>query len=321
MTSHVHVPDQQLVLGDALSRVAMAMAVNGSIYYRIEASDPFCMEMSPQAQRVCFHIVLRGTAHLEVAGNPALVVHEGDVILVNGRRRHRLMDLPGRPVESDEEVRRRSGYEEGEPLRIGDGLPTLVMLCGEYTLADHINRLLDALPGALHIPAQQTDNVSLTLALVDRESRAGGQGSRMILDRLSEVVLMQVLRRWLDSHERPTILTAMEDPKIGRAVAEMQARPADPWTVMEMAKVAGMSRTSFALRFRNVVGVSPMKFVVDWRMQLARGFLRDVEVSLDEVSELVGYASQAAFAKAFRKHHGMPPGEFRQGAIADSASG
>ena len=123
--------------------------------------------------------------------------------------------------------------------------------------------------------------------------------------------MVQIVRDWIDAHTDPSTLGALRDPQIGRVISAIQTRPEEGWTVAGIAKVAGMSRTSFAIRFRERVGLTPMRYVTEWRMRVARMLLRDPSIGIAEISERVGYGSQAAFAKAFRECDGLPPGKFR----------
>jgi len=169
----------------------------------------------------------------------------------------------------------------------------------------------------VHFTAQDASStVASTLTLIDRETQGMRPGALTVLDRLSEVVLIQVLRAWLDEHDDARgAMMALRDPRIGKSLAQIHAMPEAAWTVAELARVAAMSRTSFSERFKDLMGIPPMQYLTQWRMGMARTLLLREELTLPEVAQRVGYASQASFSQAFRDAVGLPPGQYRERAL------
>ena len=177
-------------------------------------------------------------------------------------------------------------------------------------------RLVELLPPVIQIDPWQGDGaewIASTLRMVAREAVRPGPGGDIVITRLADVLVVQVIRTWLEADaSRDGWLAALRDPQLGRALAAVHREPSEPWTLARMAGVAGMSRSGFAARFAQLVGEPPMAYVTDWRMQLARSLLRERDASVSEIARRVGYGSEASFGRAFKRAFGAPPGRLRQ---------
>jgi AraC-like DNA-binding protein len=191
------------------------------------------------------------------------------------------------------------------------------LICGFFGCDERpYNPLLTALPAVIHLPAAGTDVASRPLgAMLDiaiREERRGQPGTENVLARLSELMLVEAIRRYLV--ELPTTqcgwLAGLRDPVVGRALEVMHGAPRDPWTIESLGRTIGVSRSVLAARFTGIVGHPPMHYLTLWRMQLASRMLHDGQ-QVTEVAGAVGYESEAAFSRAFKKLMGGPPVQWR----------
>lgn len=160
---------------------------------------------------------------------------------------------------------------------------------------------------------QLDDPLHDVIALLSRELATSTPGQQTVLDRLLDVLLVLAMRACFQrSANAPRWYRASADPRLSPALSAMHADAAHPWTVPELAAVSGLSRAAFARSFQQALGQAPMQYLTDWRMTLARDHLRTGELTLAQIAARTGYASPYAFAAAFRRHHGQPPGQWRQ---------
>jgi AraC-like DNA-binding protein len=201
----------------------------------------------------------------------------------------------------------------------GGGRERATLVCGFLGLdARPFNPLLAALPRVLQVPgsALGPDSwVTTFMRAVVTESNQKRPGGEAVLERMSEMLFVEVLRRYVDSlpAEQTGWLAGMRDPAVGRALALLHASPAEAWTLERLSEQAGLSRSSLHDRFVHFIGQAPMQYLTRWRMQVAAGLLRDSNAKLIEVALDVGYESEAAFSRAFKRAVGVAPGAWRRG--------
>lgn len=312
-------------MDDLLSDVIGALKLRASSYYRAELNGAFALRVPHRPRLVRFHLALRGELQVATASSSERVtVRAGEVFLVTMGAPHTLMDRPGRTPVDLEEAKREVGFRPGDRLRWGEGPHRATLVCGEfYGVTELFHPVFGSLPTLVHAPLEDDDELASLaeiLDLVDRETRNARLGWLAVADRLSEIVMIRVLRSWL--HRHPTALEplgVLRNPSLKKALKAIHSRPEAHWTVQSLAEAAGMSRTSFATEFSERMGTSPMQYLTSWRMEIARSLLHSGDLTLTEVAEQVGYASQASFTKAFREVVGMPPGAYRT-AVARLAS-
>jgi len=203
----------------------------------------------------------------------------------------------------------------------GEGAETQ-LVCGSFRLerAD-AHPLLEFLPPLLHLrPAENAaaEWMEATLRFLARETREARPGTETIVSRLTDVLFVQVLRAWIETapEGRGGWLGALRDRQIGAALAHLHRSPDRGWTNASLAEAVGMSRSRFAARFTALVGEPPLTYLSRWRLETAAGLLGDGALGLAEVAARVGYESEAAFSKAFRRRFGTPPGAYRRRAAA-----
>lgn len=255
-----------------------------------------------------FHLVLDGSCWLVPRRSEPVPLAVGDVVLLYRDVGHGLADRPDTPLS---EV-----AAPGEPTVVAGPGARTALLCGVYEFAhDWTHPLLDGLPDVVHVPAGTDPQVTATVGLLTAELAADADrrpGADALTPALLDALLVYVLRAWLAAHADHGWGTALHDPAVARALDTMHAEPAHPWTVGELGAAAGMSRATFARRFTGSVGEPPLAYLTRWRMITAARALRDTDAPLAAIARTVGYSSEYAFAKAFKRAHGTAPGQYRR---------
>jgi len=293
---------------DLLQEHLIRARASGGVFARSAAMPPWGLRLS--GIQLAVHAVLQGHAWLWTeGGEDPLELTPGDLALVRGGPDHFVACQPGAHCVSPEEFRALHAADEG---RLGVG--GAVFLCGAYRFAGDIGAgLVRALPPVLSLPASIDDPIHGVVTLLSREMAHAEPGQQTVLDRLLDVLVVLGLRTGLArSVSAPAWFRAASDPRLSPALQAMHANPGEPWTVDDLARLSNMSRATFARVFQQALGQAPMKYLADWRMTLARDFLLDQDTPLAEIAERVGYSSLYAFAAAFRRHHGQPPGRWRR---------
>jgi AraC-like DNA-binding protein len=265
----------------------------------------------PATIQLTVHAVLQGHAWLWVDGEEeSLELRPGDLALVRGGQDHFIAHEVGATCVSPEDFRSQHALNEAER-----DPRAAVFLCGAYRFSGDIGAgLVNSLPRMLSIPAHIDDPIHSVVALLSRELSQVEPGRQTVLDRLLDVLVVLGIRTGLASSETaPAWFRGASDPRLSRALQAMHGNTSRPWTVDELARMSNMSRATFARVFQEVLGDAPMRYFTDWRMTVARDLLRTPDIALTDVAERVGYSSMYAFSTAFRRHHGQPPGRWRQG--------
>ena len=312
-----HSPD---VLGQILERTRL----RGQLYCRTVARAPWGLKFPARPAQAALHMVTAGTCWL-FEGGERLQLGPGDVVLLPHGDGHAMADSPRSPREPLEAWMARR--EAGRPKLGGDGVETSV-LCGFFAADSPLaHPVLKMLPARVHLRGadEATRALGPTVALLAREYERGERGATVILSRLLDVVLVQILRAWAD--EQPPggagWLGALRDPTLARAMALMHAEPSRDWDIEELARRAGTSRPTLTRRFAAEVGGGPHAYLTPLRMQEAARLLRESDDSLGAIAERVGYRSEFAFNRAFKREMGEAPGGFRRasppGPLSDSA--
>ncbi|MEM8744039.1 MAG: AraC family transcriptional regulator [Pseudomonadota bacterium] len=305
---------------DALSQILDALRLKGSVYFHTQFSPPWGVRVPAFGNVARFHMAMRGDCWLRVDGvDDPIRLTTGDLAVVPHGSAHILSDTPDREARSVDEVVAVSGYAGEGALAYGgeDTGQACKLFCGHFEFEDGaMHPILDALPRVFHIPNTQTMNASWldsVIRFVSAEVTGGDAGSDAIVHRLSEIVFIQVIRALVDNAgDAAGSLAGILDPKIGRSLSRVHLEPHQSWTVEMMASEAGMSRTSFSERFTSLMGIAPLGYVTQWRMQLARRDLIETDQPLMQIAERVGYGSEAAFNRAFKRQYDATPGETRR---------
>jgi AraC-like DNA-binding protein len=317
---------------DIVSDVLGAVHLRSEVFGRLELGAPWAFRV-PSGGDLSFYVVARGGAWLELEDPPpdaagSIALSAGDVVLLRHRGGHVLWDesRAAREVHTVSRGECPTPTSTG-PMRLGGNGPVTVLVTGGFRFgAASPNVLLESLPPVLHAPAgspRMSPQLAVAAQLILAESAAPGPGSSMLSARLAEILLIHALRARVAAREtghddRPG-LCALADQAIGTALRLIHAHPQREWTVESLAREVNMSRSAFAARFSELVGVPPLQYLTKWRMTEAARRLREGEVSVAAIAEQVGYANAAAFMKAFTRVHGVGPGTYRRGSRRRSA--
>ncbi len=312
---------------DPLSTLVDTLDVGGLVHCRVEATSPWGMAAEPD-HLASFHVVRRGAAVLRVDGiADPLALETGDIVVVPHGTSHAIADSIGTPAARfADEVAARGLSPAGVLVTGGGRLPATTMLCGGFVGNAQRPPLLSLLPrvlllrggGATPIREQaraRRQSIESTLATIELEMSAHQPGRGAIVTRLATILFVQLLREWLEDRpqECAALLGSMTDPAIARALALIEQAPANDWSVEELARRVAMSRSAFATRFAELVGESPIKYVTRIRLQRAAVLLRTEASGISEIARAVGYDSDAAFSRAFKRQFGSAPADYRRG--------
>lgn len=307
---------------DVLSDLLATLRVSGGRYRASELGAPWGITFG--VRRVAtFHALLRGVCWLRVDSH-RFALGEGDLVILLDGREHTLSDRPFGPA-----VRVDFDERPGRALaRCGGPGPTSLLVCGEIEIVEAGSHpLLSSLPRLIHLPSSTGPNdvLGATLALIEMETARPRAGTATVVARLAEALFVQAVRLWVERERAPTgWIAAQRDPRLARVIAAMHDTPARGWSLPALAKIGGMSRTVLAERFQHIVGEPPVRYLSRLRMHLAaRALLERPDDTIDEIAARVGYRSSAAFARAFRRFHGVGPRtlRLRRHAVGDGASG
>ena len=327
-------------MADALSAVLKSVRLEGAVYLDAEFSAPWCIEAKyglasirqrlAGAERVLFfHFVVEGGFDARPGpGEPALALREGDLALFPTDHGQVMgSDIRMAPVPTHYLM---AGDPDTTPdvfrLRHGGGGTVTRLVCGYLAYNRSVARpLFDALPRVARIPVGDGPTASLLRQLLRvgvEESSSSSPGSQSMLAKLSELLFVEALRRYVEGlpPDGRGWLAGVRDRAVGRALGLMPEAPERPWTVEALAREVAMSRSSFADRFASLIGEPPIQYLARWRLALAAQALRAGRESIVRVAQASGYESEASFSRAFRREFGMPPGAWRRGA-PDSLEG
>ncbi len=301
---------------DVLQSQLVRARASGGVFARSVAQPPWGLRL-PGAIQLAVHAVIQGRMWLWLDDpRPPVELAPGDVALVRGGPDHFVAHEPGAACLAPEQFQARHAGDERAPAH-----GAAVFLCGAYVLSGDVGRgLLEALPPVLRLSAAADDPLHDVIGLLSSELAASAPGQQTVLDRLLDVLLVLAMRACFQQSEHPPRwYRASADPRLGAALSAMHTDPARTWTVSDLAAVSGLSRAAFARIFQNALGQAPMQYLTEWRMTLARDQLRAGELTLAQIGARTGYASPYAFAAAFRRHHGVPPGRWRQLEVTPSS--
>ena len=313
---------------DALSDVLRAVRLTGAIFFDIHASTPWVAEtppgpsivgaMFPGAEHlISYHVITEGKCWACIPGEEPMQLSAGDIIVLPHGDTHVLTSTPGmrrspdmslyrHPVDGQLPVSISMGDANGEPAGF---------VCG-FLGCDvrPYNPLLDALPRVIRVSEQAGGGIATFIRFALAESKAPRIGGECVLGRLSELMFVDAVRRYLETlpPDRMDWLAGLRDPFVGRALTALHRNPARDWTLEGLGRDVGLSRSALAERFTQFVGRPPMQYLASWRMQLAANHLMTGIESVASVANRVGYESEAAFSRAFKKAVGTPPSEWRK---------
>lgn len=311
---------------DALSDVLRVIRLSGGVFLDAAFTAPWCVvsrvgpedcpakEMPPSV--VAFHYVIEGRMRVQGDGT-SLEVRAGEMVLLPRNDPHLLASDPGLPPANPDPLVQQV---DGGLMRLeyGGGGAATRLVCG-YVGADvRRHPLLDALPAVFVLDLNGkpcAEFVAASFRYAAREVASGRAGSETVLAKLSELLFVEAVRSYAESQpaERKGWLAGLRDGPVGRALALMHAEPARPWTTDELAARVAMSRSAFAERFTQLVGMPPISYLTGWRMQVAASRLRETHRTIAQIAAELGYESEASFTRAFKRAQRISPGRYRAG--------
>jgi AraC-like DNA-binding protein len=312
---------------DALSDVLLAVRLTGALFFDINACEPWVAEtpagpsivdaMFPGSEHlISYHVITRGNCWASVPGEPPMQLSAGDIIVLPHGDTHVLGSAPELRRSPDMSMYRwPADGQLPSSISMGDpgGEPTQ-FVCGFLGCdARPFNPLLTALPRVFRIN-DHAGALSSYVQFALAESKNRRMGGASVLSRLSELMFVDVVRSYLETlpPDRADWLAGLRDPFVGRAIAALHRHPEREWTIESLAREVALSRSALAERFTHFVGRPPMQYLANWRMQLAANHLLTTLESVASVANRVGYDSEAAFSRAFKKSVGVPPSEWRK---------
>lgn len=301
---------------DVLSEVLGTLGLRSRVYCRTQLAGPWAIEVRG-SELLHFHLVEHGEAWLSIAGRAEPEpLRPGEVLVIRSPAGHRLADQPGKRPVAPIVFAAEDDTGRMQRLRHGSNAaePDSVIVCGAFALqhaADH--PLMRLLPPVMRLRPDPADWLGAVAGLLSREARTLQPGSEIVISRLTDLLFIQVLRAWMREHApRQGWLAALSHPQIGPVLAAVHEQPERAWTVEALAALAHLSRSAFSARFAKVVGEPAQTYLMRLRMQAAARLVSERRASLAEIAAATGYESEAAFNKAFKRWHGLAPGQFRE---------
>lgn len=303
---------------DLLDDIFSALRLRGALYFRTDFSGQWGVTVPDLRGAARFHLVIRGLCHVRLASGEAITLTPGDLILIPAGQRHELTDAEGRDAPPLETVLHALNYDGSCVLvaGAGDADASTQMACGHFTFrtgADH--PLLRALPGHIVVTAADRESrpfLDEILRLLSQKIFEDLPGSPASVLKLSEAAFIEIIKTHPDEEsELAKVVSAFNDRHLSKALICIHENSDHPWTVQTLAKHAGMSRSRFADRFRSLLGVTPLAYLSNWRLQTALSSLEDTDDPIQQISLKAGYRSPAAFTRAFAARFGSTPSEHR----------
>ncbi len=312
---------------DVLSEILSTVRLQGALFFNAEFSAPWCLDSSGAAgiapflpshagPIIPFHFLIEGRAYAQL-GDVEEQLSAGDIVILPRGDRHFLGNgQPRKPVDSFRTFRKN--VDEGLRLvRYGGGGEITRFVCGFMACDPRLGDLfLNGLPGLLRVPvasAPSGDWIRNSIRFSVDTAVGSDAGSSLVVSRLSEVLFVETLRSYINAlpEDQTGWLAGARDESVGKALALLHKEPAHPWTVPKLAHHVGLSRTRLAERFRFFLGTTPMAYLTDWRLKLGAEILQSSQHSVAQVADSVGYNSEAAFNRAFKRAFGCPPAKYR----------
>jgi AraC-like DNA-binding protein len=316
---------------DALSDLLKTVRLTGAAYFEIVARDPWAVasparelilpEILPDADHlISYHVVTTGRCFATVAGGNPIALEAGQVLVITSSDPHTMSSSPGLRADPPMPDVLQIAAAANKPfcINLGDGPASANLVCGYLACdAQPFNPLLESLPPVIKVgdPAYGGAGwISQFIRFAVAEAAGKRAGSESVLTKLSELLFIDVVRRYLEGlpPEHGGWLAGLRDSLIGKVMSLMHARPAHDWTIDELARESGTSRSVLAERFAQLVGIPPMHYLAKWRMQIASELLKSGNANLASIATDVGYESEASFSRAFKKMTGVPPSAWRR---------
>jgi AraC-like DNA-binding protein len=313
---------------DVLSDALRVIRLKGALFLNAEFHEPWCIaaptsaELAPvlsqehEPTAIC-HLIVEGRCWTQLPDHEPVALEAGDVVAFPYGDAHILGSGKNHgPVAVRDAVALK--VPELARARYGGEGATTVVVCGWFAYERHVaSPVMAALPRLFRTNIRRRPSgawLESSIRYAVGETTSGRAGSDVVADKLAEVLFVEALRGYIEELPDRQFgwLAGLRDPLVGRSIALLHERPAEPWTVASLARAVNVSRTVLADRFVALAGVPPMQYLTEWRLALAAHFLRNGRLTLTNIAEQVGYESEAAFSRAFKRQYGKPPGTWRR---------
>ncbi|MFT5139555.1 MAG: AraC-like DNA-binding protein [Lysobacterales bacterium] len=299
---------------DVLGDVLQTLRFRGSIFFNSDLAAPWGMSLEKQ-DALRFHIVLLGDCFVGASGQETVKAGSCDIVMLPNGGPHWIADKPGRKMTPS--TRAGAACELGNPL-FQKGTITNRLVCGMV----HFDRnaphpIMRELPEVMHFPMlESAESIWSVIKLIEAELSSHQGRSNHIADRLTEVLFMQLLDNHVQHNQDSTgFLAALRDRRVHHALTLIHQEPAFAWSLSTLGDRSGMSRATLVRRFNDVIGVSPMVYISDWRVMKANSLIRSTTLSLEQVANATGFASARTLSTAFKRHYGCTPGDLRRSQV------
>jgi len=295
---------------DVLADVLETMRLRGTIFFRSELAAPWGMSLEPSgAPR--FHISLSGDCVVCASKGELVSVNEMDIVMLPNGKEHWIADQPGRSLVPSKQA--GEACELGTPL-FQEGEITNRLMCGLVQFdTEMAHPILDTFPDVLHLTKiEHTESIWMTVMAIDAEmANANGRVGR-IIDKLTEVLTLQLLSRYIvEHHEASGFLAALADRRVLHALTLIHRDPAYDWSLTSLAAQSGMSRATLIRHFEASVGLTPIAYLMNWRLVKAYNLVKYSLATLEQIAEAVGFSSARTLNKAFQRRYGRTPNKLR----------
>lgn len=300
---------------DIISSVLDRVKLSSAVYFKSDFAAPWGMEI-PQGPYAQFHMVTNGFCLLKI-NDKSIQLRTGDIVVFPLGTKHWIADMPNSKRTSGQKV--VQSIMNGSSIFKGCNFAT-TLICGHFEFDrtfDHA--FIQELPDLIHITGLERkellwlDSIS---NLIIKETETKKPGGELMLRKLGEILFMHTLRAYLEkNNSKKGFMAAIQDQKIGIALKTIHKSPELPMTLSSLAQIAGISRTGFSTRFRTLVGDTPMGYITKWRMIEAKRLLNESDESVGEIAERVGYRSEAAFNRVFKKQVSQTPLKYRKSVL------
>jgi AraC-like DNA-binding protein len=312
---------------DILSEVLRVVKLEGVLFFHGEFSAPWCVTtrpktlaqyLSPDAgQVIVYHFLTEGHAYAELPDGRRVELNAGDIVVFPHGDDHDLGNGSAKAVDSLETF--GANLSEGLKLaRFGGGGEITKFVCGFMACERHLGDvLLSGLPPILKVSVVKEESdqwLERSIRYSVGEPHGSSAGSKLVQAKLAELLFVETIRRYINDMPEGEVgwLAGTRDSIVGRALALLHQNPSHPWTISDLARQVGLSRSRLAERFRHYLGESPMAYLARWRLKLGAEILQNTNDSVAEIAMSVGYGSEAAFNRAFKRHFDSPPAQFRR---------
>jgi AraC-like DNA-binding protein len=331
---------------DVLSDVLQVIRLSGAVFFTAEFTSPWGV-LSPASWTLApsltsgaqcltmFHVLAQGSCWVSVTGEPPVQMAAGDVVVVPHGDEHVMVSDPSVKPTPIGEILHQIPSPGMPPVVHGGGGDVTRLVCGFLRCDQKFDPLFSTLPrlllvrthgGEVHLKAASTEStdasvpfhagmwLNTTLYYLIQEAAQQKPGNQSVLARLTETMFVEVLRQYMQGStvDQKGWLAGLNDPQVSRVLVLMHGEPARAWTVEDLARAAGVSRSGLSDRFTELIGESPMRYLSAWRMHLARQLLSEGRMNVGEVAARIGYESEYAFNRAFKRHVGQPPATWRK---------